>query len=69
MKIKIDKVLVLMNEKYYGNYHRFARELSVHPAHLHIVLTHGIGGGRKVIGALMKYCKENGLNYEEYVEL
>ena len=69
MQANRDKVIELMNKYCGGNYNRFSRELKVDPSHLHRFLKTGIGGGKKLVGAIIKFCKENGLNFEEYIEL
>ena len=69
MKAKREKVEQLMQEQCFGNYNRFARELGIDPSHLYRYINTGIGGGKKLIGALMKYCMKKGLNFEEYIEL
>lgn len=67
--VKRQKLLDLMNTYCAGNYNRFARELEVDPSHLYRFLNRGIGGGKKIVGATMRFCKLNGLNYEEYVDI
>ncbi|MCX7921073.1 MAG: hypothetical protein N3B21_03485 [Clostridia bacterium] len=69
MKINRDNLIKLMNYYCAGNCTRFARELGVDTSHLHRYLNTGIGGGTKIVGAVIKFCKINGLNFEEYVEL
>ena len=69
MQANRNKVIELMNKYCSGNYNRFSRELKVDPSHLHRFLKTGIGGGKKLVGAIIKFCKENGLNFEEYIEL
>lgn len=69
MKLKRDSVKELMKKYYDGNYNRFAREIGVDPTHLHRFLKTGIGGGAKLIGSVMKFCKDRQLNFEEYVDL
>lgn len=61
------KVADLMNTYSEGNYNRFARELGVDPSHLYRYIKTGIGGGKKIIMSVMKYCKEKGLDFEEYL--
>jgi hypothetical protein len=69
MKVKRGKVINLMNKYYHGNYNRFAKELGVDPSHLYRFLTTGIGGGKKIIGAVIKFCKQNSLDFEDYIDL
>jgi hypothetical protein len=67
--VKREKLQNLMNAYCGGNYNRFGRELDINVSHLHRYINHGIGGGKKLMGAVIKFCKSKGLNFEEYVEL
>lgn len=69
MKLRKEKVKKLMEEYCDSNYNRFARELGADPSHLHRYITKGIGGGKKLIGGVMKFCKEKHLDYTDYIEL
>lgn len=69
MVVKRQKLVELMETYFSGNYNRFARELSVDPSHLHRFINSGVGGGKKIVGATIRFCKLNGLNYEEYIEI
>lgn len=68
MRVNRLKVAELMSTYCSGNYNRFARELEIDPSHLHRFITTGVGGGKKLLGAIMKFCKLKGLNFEEYIE-
>lgn len=69
MEVKRQKVMDLMNIYCSGNYNRFGRELGIDPSHLHRFINTGVGGGKKLAGAIIKFCKINNLNFEEYIEL
>lgn len=69
MEVNRQKVFDLMNNYCGGNYNRFARELGVDPSHLYRFLNTGVGGGKKILMSVMKYCKCNGLDFEEYVSM
>ncbi len=69
MVIKRDKVLEMMRIYCAGNYNRFGREIGVDPAHLHRFLKTGVGGGKKVVMGILKFCKEKRLDYEDYLVL
>jgi hypothetical protein len=69
MEIKREKLRDLMQNYCYGNYNRFGRELGIDPSHLYRFLNTGVGGGKKLVGAVMKFCKENELNFEDYIDL
>lgn len=49
-----------------GNYNRFSRELNIDPSHLYRFLNAGIGGGKKLSGAIIRFCKAKNLNFEDY---
>ena len=67
MELDREKVFGLMNEYCGGNYNRFARNLGVDPAHLYRFLNTGVGGGKKLVGAVIKFCKENSLDFEAFI--
>jgi hypothetical protein len=69
MKLSREKITDLMNIYCCGKYNRFARELELDPAHLHRFLTKDIGGGKKVMAAVIMFCKKNELNFENYIEV
>ncbi len=68
MKVNREKLCELMQQYTNGNYSRFARQLDVDPSHLHRFLKSEIGGGKKIVGAVMRFCKENGLSFEDYIQ-
>ncbi len=68
MKINREKVKVLMNKYCEGNCHRFARELGVQPAHLHRFLNTSVGGGKKIVFGIIKFCREKRLDFNDYIE-
>lgn len=69
MSINREKLVELMNTYCNGNYNRFARELGVNPAHLHRFISTGVGGGTMLIGSVMRFCQEKGLDFGEYVKV
>ena len=69
MKANRMKVSQLMHKYFNGNYTWFGRELGVNPSQLHRYLNTGVGGGKKIIGAILKFCKRKGLNFEEYIDM
>ncbi|MDI9482493.1 MAG: hypothetical protein QM315_04820 [Bacillota bacterium] len=68
-RINNKKMLELMKKNCHGNYNLFGRELGVDPAHLYRFLNTGVGGGKKMIFALIKYCESHNLNFTHYLEL
>lgn len=69
MEIKRDKVMELMKTYCEGNYNRFAREMGVDPAHLHRFLNTGVGGGKKIISGIIKFCREKNINEFDYFDI
>lgn len=69
MEVNRNKIHELMNENCAGNYNRFAKELGVDPSHLYRYLNTGVGGGKKILMSVMKYCKNKGLNFEDYISM
>jgi|GEM_PF-282711 hypothetical protein len=69
--LTIDSVKLeeLMNTFCNGNYNRFSRELGVDPSHLFRFIKTGGGGGKKMLGALITFCKSKDLNFEDYIKL
>lgn len=70
MKIKVDKVKKLIEYKFNNNQTLFAQTLGIERTHVNKVLrNNGKGAGALFCGALIKYCNENGISYEEYIFL
>lgn len=69
MKANREKTMKLMQSYCEGNYNRFARELGLDPSHLHRFITTGVGGGKKLVGAIIRFCKLKKLNFEEYIDI
>jgi hypothetical protein len=69
MELFKDKVSELMQNYCDGNYNRFARELDVDVSQLYRFIKTGVGGGSKVIGGVIKFCKVKNLNFEDYIRI
>lgn len=69
MEVNRQKIRELMKIRCEGNYNRFARELGVDPSHLYRFINSGVGGGKKILMSVMKYCKMNGLDFEDYISM
>ena len=69
MKVNRDKVRLLMQTYCAGNYNRFGRELGVSPSQVHRYLNTGVGGGKKLVGAIIKFCKSKGLEFDTYIDM
>ena len=68
MKVNKEKMFEILEKYCNGNYNRFAREMGIDPSHLYRFLNKGIGGGSKLIGGFIKFCKTNDIDFEEYIE-
>ena len=69
MNLKREKVKELMDFYFQGNYTQFAKALGVDASHLYRFISTGVGGGKKLLGCLMGFCKEKNLNFEDYIEI
>ncbi len=69
MQLKIDKLKQLMDQKFSGNYHAFARELKIDVSTLHKILNVQINAGLKTINKIIEYLKSQDLEVEEYIFL
>lgn len=68
MKVRREKLVELLHTYFRGSYSDFGRELDVDISHLHRYIKTGVGGGKKIVGAVMRFCREKGLQIDEYVE-
>lgn len=69
MFLKKEKIKEMMRDKAEGNYHEFARQLNLDVAQVHRVLNTNANAGPKFLGQLMRFCQENGLNFQQYIFL
>jgi len=69
MKLNIVAVKKLIDEQTKGNYRQFAKLIGVDPAHLYRAIKQNQSGGAKIIGALIKYCKNCNLDFQKYIFL
>ncbi len=70
MYINKEKVFDLMQKHFQGNYHAFARELSLDVSHLYRTLNEkNRKAGPKFLGALMQFLERNKIDYKEYIFL
>ncbi len=69
MKLKPYMVRQLMDRYAKGNYNEFARQLGVDPSQLWKSIVKEKCGGKKLIGAVIRFCTAKGLNFEDYIEL
>lgn len=68
MEINIEKLKELLRKEFNDNQTLFAETLGIERTHVNKVLkSNGKGAGAGFCGAIIKYCNENKLNYEEYI--
>jgi hypothetical protein len=68
VKVRREKLVELLHTYFGGSYSDFGRELGVDISHLHRYINTGIGGGKKIAGAIIKFCREKGLEMDDYIE-
>lgn len=64
-----ERLRKLMNDRFDGNYNKFARALDVNPAQLYRILENDSQAGALFLGKLMSYCNANSLDFEKYIFL
>ncbi len=70
MKINLGAINTLLREKFNNNQAEMAKQLGISRYQLNTILNHnGDCAGKKVIGAIIKFCKNNGYNFEDYIFL
>ena len=70
MELNMGALNILLREKFNGNQAEMARKLGISKYQLNIIInTNGTHAGKKVFGAILKYCKVNNYNYEDYIFL
>lgn len=70
MEINIGALNTLLREKFSGNQAEMARAFGISKYQLNTIFkNNGKGAGKKVMGAIIKYCEENNYNYKDYIFL
>ena len=70
MEINMGAFNTLLREKFNNNQSEMAKILNVSRYQLNMVLNHkGKNAGKKIIGAIIKYCDENNYNLRDYIFL
>ena len=70
MEVNIEKLKELLKVRFNNNQTLFAEKLGIERTHVNKVFkSNGKGAGAGFCGAIIKYCNENKLNYEEYIFL
>lgn len=70
MELNMGALNILLREKFNNNQAEMARTIGISRYQLNIIMkTNGERAGKKVFGALIKFCKANNYNYEDYIFL
>jgi len=69
MKINRENLVFLMKEKADNNYHKFAKMLEIDVAYLHKTINGKCGVGAMFVSKLIIFCKNNSLDFNQYVDL
>ena len=69
MKINIEALTRLLNDRFEGNQAKMARVLGISRHQLNEVFKSGKCAGKKIIGSVIKYCDVNELDFHEYIFL
>ena len=69
MEINIENLEHLLEDRFDGNQSKMARVLGITKYQLNKVLKTGRCAGKKIIGAIIKYCEINELDFHKYIFL
>lgn len=70
MEINIEALEELLENKFNGNQTLFAETIGLERSHVNKVFCNkGRGAGATFCGAIIKYCNNNNLDYQEYIFL
>lgn len=70
MEVNIKNLEELLKDKFYNNKSLMARTMGIEVSHITKVFKgKGRGAGAKFLGAIIRYCEENNLNYRDYIFL
>lgn len=70
MEINMEAFLKLLKDRFDNNQAKMARILGISRYQLSdIIKNNGKGAGKKIIGALIKYCDINEYDFHEYIFL
>lgn len=68
MKINIEALKKLLEEKFHGNQTIFSEATGLERTHVNKVFrSNGKGAGAIFCGAIIKYCNQNNLDYQNYI--
>lgn len=70
MEINMEEFVKLLEERFDNNQAKMARIFKISRYQLSDILkNNGKGAGKKVIGAIIKYCDTNELDFHKYIFL
>lgn len=70
MEINMETFMELLKNRFDNNQAKMSRVLGISKYHLNnIVKTNGKGAGKKIMGALIKYCERNEEDFHKYIFL
>lgn len=70
MEINMGAFNTLLREKFNNNQSKMAKELEISRYQLNMILNrNGKNAGKKIIGAIIKYCDNNNYNFRDYIFL
>lgn len=70
MEINMGAFITLLREKFDNNQAQMAKTLGISRYQLNMIVKHkGKNAGKKVIGALIKYCDDNNYDFRDYIFL
>lgn len=70
MEINIGALKTLLREKFNNNQAEMAKTLAINRHQLNMIINHnGKNAGKKIIGAIIKYCDSNNYDFRDYIFL
>ncbi len=70
MEINMEEFVKLLEHRFDNNQAKMARVLGISKYQLNMILNHGgKNAGKKVIGAIIKYCDTNEIDFHSYIFL
>lgn len=69
MRLNKEALNKVLYEEYGGNYSRFSRELRLDVAYVYKVLVKDKNCGTKFFSSVMKWCNDNGRDFNNYIFL
>lgn len=68
MEINMEEFEKLLNERFEGNQAKMARIMGFSKEQLNSIFkTNGKNAGKKIMGAIIKYCDTNEIDFHKYI--